>query len=72
MLWLQFLPKTGQRKDLLYFPGSMLEIKSTIDKIFADETSKLMETKHMKNIFKNINICAIVKNKNPYYESKKA
>ena len=45
------------------FPGSMLEIKPTIDKIFREEISIFMKNKEMKKVFENINVCAIVKNK---------
>ena len=41
----------------------MMEIKHIIDNIFCDETAKLLESSKMKNTFDNINICAIVKNK---------
>ena len=41
-----------------------MEIKHIIDKTFAEETAKLIESNHMKSTFRNINICAVVKNKN--------
>ena len=45
------------------FPGSALELKPKIDKIFKEETEKLFESKFIKNAFKNTKICAVVKNK---------
>ena len=45
------------------FPGSMMEIKPVIDKIFQKEIAILIESRKMKKTFSNINICAIVKNK---------
>ena len=62
---LTVLSPKKQDKEILccIFPGSMLEIKPTIDKIFQEELSKFMKDKKMKKLFKNINICVIVKNK---------
>ena len=34
------------------FPASMMEINKIIDKIFDEETAKLMESKRMKRIFR--------------------
>ena len=45
------------------FPGSTLEIKQQIDEIFREETATLFQSDKMKKAFKNINICASVKNK---------
>ena len=45
------------------FPGSVLEYKKQIDKIFAEETATLLDSKSMKNTFKNIKIIVVVKNK---------
>ena len=57
-------PKKQDKERLCcIFPGSMLEIKPTIDKIFREELSTFMKSKEMKQVFENINICAIVKNK---------
>ena len=44
-------------------PGSLLEYKKEIDKIFAEETAVLLESKSMRNTFLNIRILAVVKNK---------
>ena len=57
-------PKKQDKERLCcIFPGSMLEIKPTIDKIFREEISIFMKNKEMKKVFENINLCAIVKNK---------
>ena len=40
-----------------------MEYKKQIDKIFAEETATLLDSKSMKNVFKNIKIIAVVKNK---------
>ena len=45
------------------FPGSLLEYKKEIDIIFAEETATLLESKSMRNTFKNIRILAVIKNK---------
>ena len=45
------------------FPGSLLEKKSFIDKIFAEEYALLLESKHMKKVFGNITISAVIKNR---------
>ena len=45
------------------FPGSVLEIRKEINQIFKEEISLLFKSKNMKQVFENINICAIVKNK---------
>ena len=45
------------------FPGSNLELKPKIDKIFKEEIEKLFESRFIKNAFKNNKICAVVKNK---------
>ena len=46
------------------FLGSTLEIKKQIDDIFREEVATLFQSDKMKQAFKNINICASVKNKN--------
>ena len=57
-------PKKQDKERLCcIFPGSMLEIKPTIDRIFREEVSTFMKNKEMKKVFENINLCAIVKNK---------
>ena len=38
------------------FPGSMMEIKPVIDKIFQEEIATLLESSKMKKTFSNINI----------------
>ena len=42
---------------------SMMELKPVIDNIFREEMATFVESKRMKNIFHEINVCAIVKNK---------
>ena len=44
-------------------PGSVLEIQNEIKEIFEEEISILFKSKKMRNVFRNINVCAIVKNK---------
>jgi hypothetical protein len=57
-------PKKQEKERLrCIFPGSMLELKPTIDKIFREELSTLMKDKKMNKVFEHINVCAIVKNK---------
>ena len=41
----------------------MMELKPVIDNIFREEMATFVESKRMKNIFHEINVCAIVKNK---------
>ena len=58
------LPQKQDRERLCcIFPGSLLEFKNEIDNIFAEETAVLLESKSMRNTFKNIRISAVVKNK---------
>ena len=45
------------------FPGSVLEIQKEINGIFEEEINVLFKSENMKKVFKNINICTIVKNK---------
>ena len=59
-------PKTEAKERLCcIFPGSMMEIKPIINKIFKEElaTFEFVESKRMKKVFHDINVCAIVKNK---------
>ena len=42
----------------------MMEIKPVIDKNFKEEMTIFVEWNKMKKIFHDINVCAIVKNKN--------
>ena len=55
--------KQERERICCIFPGSVLEYKKQIDKIFAEETATLLDSKSMKNTFKNIKILAVVKNK---------
>ena len=55
--------KQERERICCIFPGSVLEYKKQIDKIFAEETATLLDSKSMKNTFKNIKIVAVVKNK---------
>ena len=55
--------KQDRERLCCIFPGSLLEYKKQIDKIFAEETAALLESKSMKNTFKNIRILAVVTNK---------
>ena len=55
--------KQNRERLCCIFPGSLLEYKKQIDKIFTEETAMLMESKSMRNTFKNIKISAVVKNK---------
>ena len=45
------------------FPGSVLELQKEINQIFKEELSLLFKSKTMKKVFENINVCAIIKNK---------
>ena len=45
------------------FPGSVLEIQNEIKEIFEEEISILFKSEKMRKVFRNINVCAIVKNK---------
>ena len=57
-------PKTEAKERLCcIFPGSMMEIKPIINKIFKEELATFVESKRMKKVFHDINVCAIVKNK---------
>ena len=55
--------KQERERICCIFPGSVLEYKKQIDKIFAEETATLLESKSVQNTFKNIKIIAVVKNK---------
>ena len=55
--------KQERERICCIFPGSVLEYKKQIDKIFAEETATLLDSKSMKNTFKNIKIIVVVKNK---------
>ena len=61
-LYVQLLSLPKNRKEKEY-AGSVLEYKKQIDKIFAEETATLLDSKSMQNTFKNIKIIAVVKNK---------
>ena len=57
-------PKIQAKERLCcIFPGSMMEIKPIIDKIFKEEMATFVESKRMEKVFHDINVCAIVKNK---------
>ena len=57
-------PKIQAKERLCcIFPGSMMEIKPVIDKIFKEELATFVESSRMKKVFHDINVCAIVKNK---------
>ena len=57
-------PKIQAKERLCcIFPGSMMEIKPVIDKIFKEEMATFVESNRMKKVFHDINVCAIVKNK---------
>ena len=45
------------------FPGSVLEIQKEINGIFEEEINVLFKSENMKKVFKNINVCAMVKAK---------
>jgi len=45
------------------FPGSVLEIRKEINQIFKDELSLFCTSKTMEKVFENINVRAIIKNK---------
>ena len=55
--------KQDRERLCCLFPGSLLDYKKEIDKIFAEETAVLLESKSMRNTFKNIRILVVVKNK---------
>ena len=55
--------KQERERICCIFPGSVLEYKKQIDKIFAEETATLLDSKSMQNTFKNVKIIAVVKNK---------
>ena len=55
--------KQAKERICCIFPGSMMELKPVIDNIFREEMATFVESKRMKNIFHEINVCAIVKNK---------
>ena len=56
-------PIQNREKLCCVFPGSMLEYSKEIKSIFATETATLLSHPNMRNIFKNINIMAVIKNK---------
>ena len=56
-------PMQNREKLCCVFPGSMLEYSKEIKSIFAAETATLLSHPNMRNIFKNINIMAVIKNK---------
>ena len=45
------------------FPESVLEICQEINQIFKEEISSIFKSKTMKKVFENINVYAVVKNK---------
>jgi len=51
------------------FPGSVLEIQKEINGIFEEEINVLFKSENMKKVFKNISICARVKNKKKHQKS---
>ena len=53
----------AQERLCCIFPGSMMEIKPVIDKIFKAEIATLVESSKMKKVFHDIKMCAKVKNK---------
>ena len=55
--------KKNRERLCCIFQGSLQEHKKHIDKIFAEEAATLMESKSMKNTFKNIKISVVVKNR---------
>ena len=59
------LSSSRNKKERLccIFPGSCLEIEKEIKQIFKDELSLLFKSKTMSRVFENINVCAIIKNK---------
>ena len=60
-----FLSSDRNKKERLccIFPGSCLEIQKEIKQIFKEELSLLFKSKTMSRVFENINVCAIIKNK---------
>ena len=57
-------PKIQAKEKLCcIFPGSMMENKPVVDKIFKEELATFVELNRMKKVFHNINVCAIVKHK---------
>ena len=59
-----FSKGTAKRSCLYSISLSTKKPKTlSIDTIFAEETATLLESKSMKNTFKNIKISAVVKNK---------
>ena len=61
--YLTVLSSKTQAKERIccIFLGSMMELKLVIDNIFKEEMATFVESKRMKNIFHDINVCAIVK-----------
>ena len=59
------LSSSRNKKERLccIFPGSCLEIEKEIKQIFKEELSLLFKSKTMNQVFENINVCAIIKNK---------
>ena len=59
-----FSPKIQVKERLCcIFARAMMETKPVIDKIFKEEMATFMESKRMKKVFNDTNVCAIVKNK---------
>ena len=55
--------KSKAERMCCIFPGSTLEMKVEIKKIFKEETELLLKSDKMKKAFRDIKICAIHKNK---------
>ena len=55
--------KINEERLCCIFPGSVLEFLKEINQIFKEELSLLFKSKTMKKVFENINVCAIIKNK---------
>ena len=55
--------KNKAKRLCCIFPGSVLEIQKEINKIFEEEVIILFKSEKMRKMFKNLNICAIVKTK---------
>ena len=51
------------------FPGSVLEIQKEINGIFEEEMNVLFNSENILKQFKNMNICAVVKNKKKHQKS---
>ena len=59
------LSPDSKKKERLccIFPGSVLEIRKEINQIFKNELSLFFTSKTMEKVFENINVRAIIKNK---------